>query len=508
MASGKLDEAAVIDRFRQRLQDASVLCGIGDDAAVLRYAGPLAATCDVLTEGTHFKRGANPYYLGRKALAVNLSDLAAMGATPRHALVALTLPRAEPAWLSRFAKGLLAVAAEHGVSVVGGDVCGGRTLSISITALGVAPRRPLYHSGAKPGDDLWVSGEIGKAAWEWERNAKPGPRSALHNPRPQVELGEFLAGVAAAAVDLSDGLAKGVAVLAKASGCGFSVDAAKAPFHPRMARTADSRRRAMTFGEDYQLLFAARPRQRAAIAAYGRRRGLALSRIGVAGGKASFMLDESKKISIQTLAKETYDHFETKISGDAIVYRGTPGAFKSSAIRGGAQPGFGPDFPPFVRPHPPTDWRSLLAQRKDVRVAVAESCTGGLLGARLTDPVGASAWFAGGVIAYDEAVKREVLGVRKSTLDRFGPVAKKTALEMAAGVLELMPAATHGLAITGWAGPDAPLGARRGKVCICCLDRGGRMMDTELIFKGDRNQARRGAVEEALLLLRQMIRAE
>ncbi|MBF2734574.1 MAG: thiamine-phosphate kinase, partial [Betaproteobacteria bacterium AqS2] len=311
MASGgRLDEAAVIDRFRQRLRDASVLCGIGDDAAVLRYAGPLAATCDVLVEGTHFKPGTNPYYLGRKALAVNLSDLAAMGAAPKHALVALTLPRADAAWLARFAKGLLAVAAEHGVSVVGGDVTGGRTLSISITALGAAPKRPLYHSGAKPGDDLWVSGEIGKAAWEWESKAKPGPRSALHNPRPQVELGQFLAGVAAAAVDLSDGLAKGIAVLAKASGCGFAVDAAAVPFHPKMAGDAVSRRRALTFGEDYQLLFAARPKQRAAIAAYGRRTGLALSRIGSAEGKASFVLDEGKKISIQRLTKETYDHFK------------------------------------------------------------------------------------------------------------------------------------------------------------------------------------------------------
>ena len=459
MAKRKSAEEEVIARFRRGLHDASVLRGIGDDAAVLRTRGALVATCDTLTAGTHFTADANPYYLGRKALAVNLSDLAAMGATPKHALLALTLPKVDASWLNRFARGLLQLAADHKVAIVGGDVCAGKTLTITITALGTAPRKPLYQSGVKPGDDVWVSGVLGQAAAEFDRQRSPSARSALHNPQPQVELGRFLAGVASAAVDLSDGLAKGAAALSINSRCGLRLAGDSLPLYAGIDRD-----RALSFGEDYQLLFTARPARRDAISRYGRSQGLRLTRIGCAEGSACVIEDQGKTIDIQTLARKSYDHFNNKESG---------------ADR---------------------DLRALgrLAQRQRARLAVAESCTAGLLGARLADLPGASAWFAGGVISYATDVKRLLLGVPAALLKRAGPVSMLVAESMAQGAMRTTKS-THAAAITGWASPGK--GARPGLVCVCCADRAGQVIGRQFKFGGGRSAIRIQAVDAAVRML-------
>ena len=463
MARRKSAEEEVIARFRRGLHDASVLRGIGDDAAVLRTRGDLVATCDTLVAGTHFTADANPYYLGRKALAVNLSDLAAMGATPRHALLALTLPAVNRSWLNRFAKGLLKMAAEHKVAIVGGDVCAGVLLSITITALGVAPRRPLYQSGVKSGDDVWVSGVLGQAAAEFDGHRPPSARSALHNPQPQVELGRFLAGVATAAVDLSDGLAKGAAALSTNSRCGLRLAGDSLPLDAGVDRD-----RALSFGEDYQLLFTARPARRAAISRYGRSKGLRLTHIGSAEGKICVIEDKSKTIDIQTLVDKSYDHFKN-------------------------------DGPAADR-----DLHSLarLAQLQRARLAVAESCTAGLLGARLADLPGASEWFAGGVISYATDVKRLLLGVPAALLKRTGPVSMLVAESMAKGALRTTKA-THAAAITGWASPGQ--GARPGLVCVCCADSAGQVVGQQFKFTGGRSAIRAQAVDAAVRMLLDLI---
>ncbi|MBF2734578.1 MAG: nicotinamide-nucleotide amidohydrolase family protein, partial [Betaproteobacteria bacterium AqS2] len=214
--------------------------------------------------------------------------------------------------------------------------------------------------------------------------------------------------------------------------------------------------------------------------------------------------------------KETYDHFKksrSEITIGSDMHGGRNLASLTSLGRETINMGlplrsYGPRVSPSAGLAPPPADLGRLALHKQARIAVAESCTGGLLGARLTEAAGASTWFAGGVIAYDEVAKQQVLGVRRSTLKKFGPVSAQTAFEMAAGVVKAMPGATHGVAITGWAGPDVAPGARRGKVCICCVDRGSGVKKGEFHFKGGRDAVREEAVEQALLLLGDLLFAK
>ncbi|MGH8692139.1 MAG: thiamine-phosphate kinase, partial [Burkholderiales bacterium] len=161
-----MNEFEIIRRYFDR-PPKRALIGVGDDCALLRPdAGlDLAVTSDMLVEGRHFLPGAEPRLLGHKVLAVNLSDLAAMGATPRWATLAMALPAADPAWLAEFSAGLFALAERHGVDLVGGDTTRAERRCFSVTAIGeVPPGMALARGGARPGDDLWVSGELGGAA--------------------------------------------------------------------------------------------------------------------------------------------------------------------------------------------------------------------------------------------------------------------------------------------------------------------------------------------------------
>lgn len=282
--------------FATRRRD--VLVGIGDDAAVVAGTGRLVATTDALVEGQDFRKDADPHRLGRKAMNVNLSDLAAMGASPLWALLALGLPRrTDPAWLDAFAEGVREAAEEYGVAVVGGDLSASSVFFAAVTALGRAPAKgPLRRDGARPGDTLYVSGTLGSAAAGFllleagyrltaDKAVKaPGrkklvpPRSTevarliRHqiDPRPALELGRVLASgrVVSAAIDLSDGLSRDLHRLCRASGVSATLDLPRLPIDTGLTElrglvSFDPLRLALFGGEDYGLLFTVPRRKRA-----------------------------------------------------------------------------------------------------------------------------------------------------------------------------------------------------------------------------------------------------
>jgi thiamine-monophosphate kinase len=261
-------EFELIERFaRPFTRGEGVRIGIGDDAAVLRLppGQDLVATVDAVVEGVHFTPSFGPEEIGWKALAVNLSDLAAMGARPLWALVALaTPPAADPARLARVGRGIAACARRHGLSVVGGNVTAARQLSLTVTVLGaVRPGRALVRSGGRPGDLLVVSGTLGDAALGLLPGAAPGPRARQRRPRPRLELGRGAVGIARAAIDISDGLLQDLGHLCAACGVGARVEVERLPLSPAYrAATRGGRdpfEGALSGGEDYELLLAVPP---------------------------------------------------------------------------------------------------------------------------------------------------------------------------------------------------------------------------------------------------------
>lgn len=238
----------------------------------------------MLIEGRHFLPGAAAEDLGHKALAVNLSDLAAMGATPRWATLALALPAADERWLSAFAQGFFALAERHGVELIGGDTTRSQQLALSITAVGEVPAGlALHRAGACPGDDVWVSGELGGAALALVHPAIRLAAQRLHRPEPRVELGERLRGLATAAIDVSDGLAGDMQHLLDRSGVSAVVSYADVPrcaafrdlHNPELEKDC-----VLSGGDDYELLFTAAAGRRDELHALSRELGVALTRIG------------------------------------------------------------------------------------------------------------------------------------------------------------------------------------------------------------------------------------
>ena len=252
-----MNEFELIARYFTRPpRSRSVALGVGDDAAlVVPTPGcEVAVSVDMLVEGRHFVAGADPEALGHKTLAVNLSDLAAMGATPRWALLAGSLPDADPAWLQAFARGFLALADANGVDLVGGDTTRGPR-NLCVTIIGEVPAgRALTRGHAKPGDDVWVSGTLGDAALAvaalagrttLAADALSECRRRLDRPEPRVALGLALRGVATAAIDLSDGLTGDLGHVLDRSHVGARVELAAVPRSPALAaKLASARARA------------------------------------------------------------------------------------------------------------------------------------------------------------------------------------------------------------------------------------------------------------------------
>jgi thiamine-monophosphate kinase len=244
----------------------------------------LAITTDLLVEGRHFLPDAEPRALGHKALAVNLSDLAAMGATPRWATLAIALPAADAAWLAQFSAGLYALAERYGVELIGGDTTRGQARIINITAIGeVPPGMALERAGARPGDDIWVSGELGGAALGLVHPEIPEAARRLHAPEPRVELGERLRRLAHAAIDVSDGLAGDLAHILESSQVAGTVEYERIPRCSAFEKLKDPELEkdcVLSGGDDYELLFTAPREHRAELESLAAELKLALTRIG------------------------------------------------------------------------------------------------------------------------------------------------------------------------------------------------------------------------------------
>ena len=270
-----ISEFALIERYFRHcgVKRSDVRVGIGDDAALLESPpdAELVATIDTLVAGVHFPAGSPPASIGHRALAVNLSDLAAMGARPAWALLALTMPSAEEDWLGEFASGFSALARTHGVALVGGNTTSG-PLCISVQLLGHVPRSAaLLRTGGKAGDVLFVSGTPGDSAAglaleQGKLTAASHTAKYLRErflfPTPRVALGERLRKFASACIDVSDGLLGDASKLAQASGCGAQIEFERIPVSESLVETLGNERArtlALTGGEDYELCFSVHP---------------------------------------------------------------------------------------------------------------------------------------------------------------------------------------------------------------------------------------------------------
>ena len=289
-----IGEFEIIARyFTRATADRDVVLGVGDDAAVLAVGGHLAVTVDTLIAGVHFPDGMAPHVLGHRLMAVNLSDLAAMGARPRWCTLALTLPSADELWLDGFSRGLFELADRYGVSLVGGNLTRG-PLSLTLQLMGkVEPRNMLTRSGGHVGDDIYVTGTLGDSSAGimliLERSAAPQGSAAaalkerFYRPVPRVGAGLALGPLATAAIDVSDGLLADLDHICKASACGATIDVERVPLSAEllsMFPPQEALAHALGGGDDYELCFTAPPSRADEIEAALESAGTPLRRIG------------------------------------------------------------------------------------------------------------------------------------------------------------------------------------------------------------------------------------
>ena len=333
-----MGEFDLITRYFKRPANRSPL-GIGDDCALLAPAPgmQLALSSDMLVEGRHFLSTVDPARLGHKALAVNLSDLAACGAKPLAFTLALSLPSVDEAWLAGFSQGLFALAETHGCELVGGDTTRG-PLNICITVFGEVPAgAALLRSGARPGDDVWVSGTLGDARLALEvfrgtltlpAEAFEAARLRMEQPAPRVALGLALRGIATSAVDLSDGLSGDLGHVLRASGVGARIDvdaavarvallpdvgvdthaAGSSAGHSAEARTALRRMLALAGGDDYELAFTAPASARDAVERAGQASATPVTRIGQIEAESGLRLEDADGTPVKQRFS-AFDHF-------------------------------------------------------------------------------------------------------------------------------------------------------------------------------------------------------
>ncbi len=315
-----MGEFDLIARYFKRPVRRSPL-GVGDDCALLAPAPgmQLAVSTDMLIEGRHFLSTVDPRRLGHKCLAVNLSDLAACGARPLAFTLGLSLPQADEAWLAPFSQGLLGLADEHGCELVGGDTTRG-PLAISITIFGEVPAgQALLRSGARAGDEVWVSGHLGDArlALEVFRGTRQAPQAAfeaararMELPTPRVALGLALRGIASAAIDVSDGLLGDLAHILERSQVGALVEADAVPVGAALAAQPPALQREFSLngGDDYELCFTAPADRHRFVLAAAARAGVPVTRIGRVVQPPGLQLVDGNGQPL-TIASRSFDHF-------------------------------------------------------------------------------------------------------------------------------------------------------------------------------------------------------
>jgi len=319
-------EFDLIAKYFTRATPGAVL-GVGDDCALLAPTPgmQLAVSSDMLLEGRHFSPQDSPAGIGHKSLAVNLSDLAAMGATPRWATLSIALPEANDAWLTAFARGFFRMADTHGIELVGGDTTRG-ALTICITVIGeVPPGQALRRDGAQPGDDVWVSGVIGSAAMAlayrqgrlfMEQIDAARVLPALYLPTPRVELGIALRGIATSAIDISDGLLGDLGHILERSQAGAALIGARLEFaslptlpvvqaclHEAVARDC-----VLAGGDDYELCFTAPAVRHDAVQAAAGSAGVAVTRIGRITAEPGIAVIDADGQPLP-IERTGYDHF-------------------------------------------------------------------------------------------------------------------------------------------------------------------------------------------------------
>jgi thiamine-monophosphate kinase len=319
----------------ERPLPASVVLGVGDDCALLQPSAghQLAISTDMLVEGRHFLPGTDPEALGHKALAVNLSDLAAMGARPLGFTLALGLPARDDAWLSAFARGLHALADRCACPLVGGDTTRSPLVVLTVTVFGeLLPGQALRRGGAAAGDDVWLSGRTGEARLAlalhrgeaWARAAliptaeADACRRRMDRPEPRLALGQALAGVASAAIDVSDGLAGDLGHILAASRLGAELELDALPLAPALAALPDPWRLECLLhgGDDYELVFCAPPALRPRIEALAAQAQTPVTRIGRLDDRAG-LRGRDRDGQVRALPARGYDHFAAPGHGRA-----------------------------------------------------------------------------------------------------------------------------------------------------------------------------------------------
>jgi len=313
-----ISEFEIIRRFftRGRPSETGVILGVGDDAAIVRPepGRDLVIAADVLNEGIHFPTSTAPRAIGHKVLAVNLSDLAAMGASPLWFTMTLSLPDVREDWLDEFATGLFAIADRYGIELIGGDTVRG-PLSIGIQVVGgVKAGMALRRDGARVGDHIYVSGALGDAAAALDQLDKQQPvlpafREQLDYPVPRVELGNRLVGLANSCIDVSDGLMADLGHILEASHVGARIDAASLPLSDPLSQmnSTDAHRFALSGGDDFELCFTVPEGRISDVDRICAESGLQCTRIGEIVAGSGLEVTGSENISALTAGG--FDHF-------------------------------------------------------------------------------------------------------------------------------------------------------------------------------------------------------
>ena len=335
-------EFEIIRRYFRFAPGPGVDIGVGDDAAVLRpsLAGgrKIAVSVDTINEGVHFFPDLAADKIARFAVVVNASDIAAMGAAPGWMLVALSAPAAGREWFARFARGLRAGARENGFSIVGGDLTRAAAVSVSITAMGIVAASPLTRAGARPGDDIWISGALGDAAvWRREKTRNPATQTPFPMPRARLALGARLAAraTASAAMDISDGALATARAVCEASGAAAQIEIDKLPpgrlwrkaARAKSARDSQSPRDSQPShgsqsshdflrgalvggGDEYELFFCAAATKRRAVLAAARGAQTAITRVGrIVAGRGVSLFSNGREIpASEAGGADGYEH--------------------------------------------------------------------------------------------------------------------------------------------------------------------------------------------------------